>query len=159
MRLLLDADAIIKLYHAGVLARVVSALSCAVPQTVYDEVVTIGKQRLHEDAAAIEVILAGAVDILGLPPKASSESGVGAGEAGILTLLPGEPGAVVVSDDRRFLRTLTARGIPFLVPAAMVVVLAQSGLLTEVEAVEALDRLRSSIRAEEYWEARQKLNS
>lgn len=141
------------------MAEVIRAFSCAIPQTVYDEVVTKGKARLHQDAEAIETILRGMLVVLPVRKHQRPESGLGAGELGILSLLPQESDAVVVSDDRRFLTLLTAQGTPFLTPADMVVVLARRGILTKAAAWEALDRLRPAIRPAAYWQARQDLES
>lgn len=156
MRLLLDADGLIKLQRAGVLPQVVRMFDCVIPQTVYDEAVTQGIARLHQDAEAIEAALNGTVSVAPVP-TAQRESGLGAGEMGILGLLPTEAEAVVVSDDRRFLAVLMARGTPFLTPADLLVVLARRGSLTADEAMRALDRLRPGIRAAAYWEARHDL--
>ena len=139
MQLLLDADGIIKLNRAGVLAIVVREFSCAVPQTVYDEVVTKGKARLHQDAEIIETILAGNVTVLPVRRYEHQESGLGAGELGILSLLLRGRDAIVVSDDRRFLAQLTTQGIPFLTPADLLVMLARRGVLNKGEARTALD--------------------
>lgn len=56
MRLLLEADGLIKLNRARVLHQVVEAFPCTIPEAVYHEVVIIGKARLHQDAEEIEQI-------------------------------------------------------------------------------------------------------
>jgi hypothetical protein len=157
VRLLLDADGLIKLYRAGVLLQVVGTFACSIPFTVYEEVVTRGKARLHPDAEAIESILAGEVAVWQVERHRDPEQGLGEGELGILSLLYEERDATVVSDDRRFLTALTRQGTPFLTPADMIVVLLRREKLTDGEAREALDRLRPMIRLAAYWDARQEL--
>lgn len=147
----------IKLHRTGVLTQVVGAFSCMMPQAVYNEVVTRGKARLHQDAEAIEGIITGAVTIVSTQERQQPELGLGAGEIGILDLLAQETDPVVVSDDRRFLTLLSAQGIAFLTPADMLVVLARRGIMTRVEAGEALERLRPLIRLTAYHDARQGL--
>ncbi|MBF8266026.1 MAG: hypothetical protein HW384_1890, partial [Dehalococcoidia bacterium] len=127
MRVLIDADATIKLHRSGVLARLVSAFTCVMPQSVYDEVVTRGKERMHQDAEAIEATIAGAVTIVPTLKRQQPETGLGAGELGILDTLDQEVDMVVVSDDRRFLTLLAMRSIPFLTPADVLVLLARRG--------------------------------
>jgi hypothetical protein len=83
--------------------------------------------------------------------------GLGAGERAILSLITEWPDAVVVSDDRRFLTVLAAQRAAFLTPADMLVVLARRGILTKVEAGDALERLRPAIRTKAYWDARMDL--
>lgn len=155
--LLMDADGLIKLHRGGVLALVVRTFSCAVPQAAYEEVVTRGKARLYEDAGEIEAIISNAVTILPVQGRQQPELGLGAGELGILSFLVRERDCIVVSDDRRFLATLTTQGSEFLTPADMLVVLGRRGILTRAEAREALERLRPVIREAAYREARQDL--
>jgi len=159
IRLLLDADGIIKLYRAGVLAQVVRAFSCAIPRAVYEEVVAEGKLRLHPDADAIDAILLGMVTVIPVDRFQQPELRLGAGELAILSLLPQEPGAIVVSDDRRFLAVLSMQGTPFLTPADILVVLSRRDILSAGEAREALERLRPAIRLAAYWDARQDLEA
>lgn len=127
------------------------------PQAVYDEVVTRGKVRLHQDAGAIEAIIAGAVTIVPGQTRGQSETGLGIGELGILDLLDQETDPIVVSDDRRFLTVLSMRGIPFLTPTDILVLLAKRSVLSRTEAREALERLRPLIRVAAYYDAREDL--
>ena len=85
--------------------------------------------------------------------------GLGAGERGVLALIPQLADAIVVSDDRRFLAVLSSQDTPFLTPASLLVVLARRGALNEAEARDALDRLRPMIRPVAYWDAQQDLES
>lgn len=159
MRLLLDADGLIKLHRAGVLAVAVRTFNCVVPQAVYEEVVVRGRARLHDDAEAIEAILGGSSVVVRTEPYLQQlEIGLGAGELGILGLLPGEQNAVVVSDDRRFLAVLKSRGVRFLTPADILPLLWRRAALTQAQAREALERLRPSIRLAAYWDTRQDLD-
>jgi hypothetical protein len=156
MRLLLDADGLIRLHRAGVLTGALSTFIAVVPQAVYDEVVARGKARLHGDAEAIEDALRKSSAEIG--PKGDPEvpvAGLGAGELAILGLLATERDLVVVSDDRRFLAVLRDRGHRFLTPTDVLLLLWQRGALTQSEASQVLDRLRPSIRTPAYWEARQ----
>lgn len=158
VRVFLDADATIKLHRCGVLANLVGAFSCTMPQAVYDEVVTMGKARLHQDADSIERTIRGTVTVLPTVKRHEPALGLGAGELGILDLLAEETDPLVVSDDRRFLTLLTAQRIPFLTPADMLVLLARRGVLNKTEANEALRRLRPLIRSAAYQDASQDLN-
>lgn len=157
VKLLMDADATIKLHRSGVLARVVGGFSCMMPSAVYEEVVTRGKARLHEDARAIEGVIAGRVAVPQTQEREQPEAGLGAGEPGILELLDQGADAIVVSDDRRFLSLLSSRSIAFLTPADVLVLMARRGIVTRAEANEALERLRPMIRAWAYHEAREDL--
>ena len=156
MHLLLDADGLIKLHRAGVLGRMVKAFRCTVPEAVYHEVVTRGKERLHQDAEEIEHILGEEVEVVRIE-QAHGEMGLGAGEMAVLTLAVQYQSAIVVSDDRRFLATLTVRGLRFLTPTDLLVVLASQGILDKEEAKKALERLRPMVRAAAFWQAKDDL--
>ncbi len=158
MRLLLDADGLIKLQRAGVLARVAKVFACTIPQAVYREAVVRGKERFHRDAEDIERIVAETVTVAHTLDNPQSELGLGAGETAILAFLV-EQGRdfIVVSDDRRFLSILRGQGIQHITPAHLLVMLAWRGVLTRTEALEALERLRPTIRISTYWSVRQHL--
>ena len=158
MRLLLDADGVIKLHRAGLLNLVIGTFSCTVPEPVFDEVVTKAKARLHRDADAIEAILAESDAVRPAGPQQQVESGLGAGELGVLTVLASDQEAIVVSDDRRFLAVLKARGARSITPADLLTVLWRRDVLSTDEAKGALERLRPMIRSAAYWEARDELS-
>ena len=150
----MDADGLIKLYRAGVLPHVITEFPSTVPTSVYEEVVIVGKARLHSDAEAIQSIIEGSVTIKATNSPLRPDLGLGAGESAILDLLPAAD-TFVVSDDRRFLTLLAMQATPFLTPAGLLVLLKRQGALTKEQADEALERLRPSIRPAAYWEARQ----
>jgi hypothetical protein len=136
---------------------VVQEFSCATTEAVFDEVVTKGKARLHQDAEEIADIISGPVELLPIEEHTEAELGLGAGESSILSLLSREQDVLVVSDDRRFLSVLSARKVSFLTPADVILVLAMRYVLTQVEAEEALERLRPLIRRVAYLEAKHEL--
>jgi hypothetical protein len=138
---------------------VVEAFNCIVPLAVYNEVVTAGKVHRYPDAEAIEAALGGKAEIVRAEEGLEPGLGLGVGEMAILSLLPQARDAVIVSDDRRFLTVLGAEGISFLTPADLLVVMARRGMLTEIEAREALERLRPAIRTRAYWDTRAELGA
>jgi hypothetical protein len=107
----------------------------------------------------IESIVIGLVEILPVQVRAEPDSGPGAGEFGINSLLSQEQDAILVSDDRRFLTQLASRGSAFLTPADLLVLMVRRGILTADAAREALDRLRPAIRQAAYWDARSDLGA
>lgn len=158
VRLLLDSDALIKLYRAGVLAVAAKACSCAVPEAVYDEAITQGKARLYPDAEAIERTVQESIEVR---PASShigegmieAEARLGHGERALLSLYDGEEGGTIVSDDRYFLGFLARRGIPFLTPAALIVLFARDSTLRSEDTRAALEQLRPWIRESVYRQA------
>lgn len=156
--LLLYADGLIKLHRAGVLDQVAETFSCIISEAVYHEAVTQGKARMYPDAEAIEEIIKRSIFI-----KPSSQqhknyphgigSSLGIGERSILALYPQDEPTMVVSDDRSFLSLLSRQNIPFLVPAALIVILVRQGGLPVSNAKVALERLRPWIRESVYIQA------
>lgn len=157
MRFVLDADAVIKLHRAAVLRDVIAHVTCVVPGAVFDEAVTKGKQRLFEDAEQIEKLLS--TENVETVQVGATESAIqlGPGETEVLMFASMENDAVAVSDDRQFLSALTRHGIAFLTPAAVLVFLANRGILTHERALQALERMRPSIRAIAYQQAKNAL--
>ncbi len=154
MKLLFDADGLIKLQRAELLDLVARTFTCMIPEVVYHEVVTQGIERLYPDAHEIERTVRTA-RVLVQPASHSEplEPGLGMGEAAVLDLFQQGKGERIVSDDRRFLALLSRQGVPFIVPAALIVLMTRQGTLDIDHAHSALERLRPWIRDEVYQQA------
>lgn len=156
-QLLIDADALIKLNKAGILLKVVESFECVVPTAVYDEAVVVGRAFLHEDAEDIEHILEGTVTIV--EPIGSTGLGVslGRGETAVSQSKSQYPDALVVTDDRRFTSALRLTTDLVVSAAELLTLLARSRVLSLQEALEALERLRPSIRETIYKDIQSQL--
>lgn len=153
MKLVVDADALIELQRAGVLAVVVRFASVCVGREVWREAVVQGKAGGHEDAEEIERLAdrfrhEPAFDAATIP--AWSATGLGAGEIEAWQLMAYTASDAIVSDDRAFLRALEAAGVPFLTPAALIVAMARHAVIEGKEAHRALEALRPFIAAAQY---------
>ncbi len=159
--LILDADGLIKLHRASILEEVAQRFQCIIPNAVYDEVVTKGKEHGYVDAEDIDRIIASEIAVQQVPPGEELEQlGLGNGETEALALatqLGSE--AIVVTDDRQFLGMLIGLRIPFLVPAAILTTMAQEGFINRLEASEALERMRPIIPRTQYQLALQDLEA
>jgi hypothetical protein len=60
----------------------------------------------------------------------------------------------VATDDARFIRRLRGLGVPYAVPAVIVMRLCMDGVLTRDHATEAAEALRPHISADQYAAAR-----
>ena len=167
MAVILDANVIINLHQAGILALVHSRSECLVPWEVYEEVVERGRQVGHRDADEI-------ADIIGENTEFPAEilpelNHLGRGEAAALSrYVERQSGAgwsedVIVSDDRQFLRYVSRREendqvvIRRLTTAGLIAELGLSGVLTRGQARDALERIRSRIGERDYQAAQQLL--
>lgn len=158
MVIVLDADGLIKLSQAGVLEHVAQAFQCVIPDAVYHEAVTKARERQYRDAEEIERVVKSAMTIQPAATLDMPEFGLGAGETAVLALAAQQEGeSTIVSDDRRFLAFLNRQGVPFLMPSALIAMMAQQGFLTMSDAREILERLRPLIREAAFQRALQEL--
>jgi len=155
MRLVCDADGLIKMNKAGILEMVARHAEVLLGPEIFREAVEEGKARGYPDAFEIELV--SKQFTLKRPhvhPQADRilrERELGSGEREALQLYLSEEAEAIVSDDQAFLSLLEAHSVPYLTPAAIVVLLAERGILRPLEkAYEALERLRPLIRQEQY---------
>ncbi len=164
MKIVCDADGLIKLAKAGLLASLTVHVTLIVGEVVYSEAVTAGIARGHRDAFELEKTLAehgaqlvSAAESHGGDGMPNGKELLGRGEAEALFLYKEHQAHAVLSDDRAFLRLLEDEKIPYLTPASACVMLAEQGAMTGNRALRALDDLRPLIREDQYWAARQDL--
>lgn len=176
MIVLLDADALIKLYKAGVLELASQGFECITSSEIYNEVVLVGGERGYPDAREIGRIIEARIVVK--PGRSEREiiteleSGgammhptpptldiTGSGEKSLLPLVRLEEEPIIVSDDRQFLSSLAEQDISFVPVAGFIVVLAREGILEVNTAREALDRITPIIRGVDYQKAMQDLNT
>ncbi len=157
MRLIVDADAIIKLNRAGILAEMLRFHECVVPSLVYEEVA--GEENTYADATSIGELLRATATIAPVEIPFDPVVPLGLGEQGILSILEQFPNAIIVSDDRQFLNTIASLGLSCLAPAGVVVSMVQSRQIGLSRAYEALDLLRPVIRKQVYDAARALLDA
>lgn len=154
-KFVLDADAAIKLYKAGVLEALASFAKCSITRQVYQEILK-GKDKMYEDAFDIERLVdKGKIAVC--ETKAEEIEGLGVGECSSLAIFQKLKGDAIVSDDRKFLSVLEERRVPFIIPTDIIAMLAIKQKISKNEAVSALDEIKRLVREENYTSAKRNI--
>ena len=152
MRLAMDSDWLIKLTKAGLKESVCQAWTVTIPPAVHRE--TVHQAVGRPDAARIENnIAAGHLTV------AVRDDGHGKGDDAVLSLYEAGGFDAVATDDARLIRHLRGLGVPYAVPAVLIVALRQQGSMSADEAAQALSALQPHVSADEYASAQLMLRS
>ena len=157
VRVVSDADALIKIGKAGFLEVLAEEVELIVGPEVYREAVIEGKSRGYADAYALEQIVDAHVRVRDNAPgsqaqveRLAKEIAIGSGEREALNLYLQETADAILSDDRLFLGALDRLEIAYLTPAAALLWLVERQSLPRADALQALEDLRPLIRGEQY---------
>jgi rRNA-processing protein FCF1 len=163
MKVLMDADCLIKLTKAGIKEAVCAHLSVVIPQVVRHEVIELGKN--HPDSIVIKnnldkgLLSLSESDIETREATSSTDSkgSIGSkgsidskGEDAVLATFLNGGFAAICSDDKRFIRRLRALDVPYVTPAVCIVLLLKQACITLPDAQEKLGLLASFISSDEY---------
>lgn len=155
-KFVLDADGAIKLSKAGMLETLAEHSKCIMPQQVYDEVMK-GKEKMREDTFAIEMLVSNKkLKVVDVNIKEVQEN-LGLGEKAALAAFNTYKVEAIVSDDRKFLNKLEAKGVSFTTPANLIVMLVANKKLTKEKGLRALNKIKNSIRDDVYNKAKEAL--
>jgi len=145
MKLLMDADCLIKFTKAGFKKTIVDKINIFIPQVVKEESVDAGKQKGCDDAFLIEKnIKAKKIKVVHKSKKYVN------GDQALTDLFDSEKYLAVATDDAKLSRVLRLRGIPFLLPAVVILKLFRDRKINRNVALEMLEKLRPFISDDEY---------
>lgn len=139
----MDTDCLIKLTKAGLKERVCEAWEVSIPRAVQRE--TVDQAPNRPDAIRVKSNIENGC----LRVAAGREREI-KGEDAVLKLYNKGGFGAVATDDVRFIRHLRGLGVPYAVPAVIVVILRQEGVLTAEEAGQALAALRPHVSVDEH---------
>jgi rRNA-processing protein FCF1 len=143
MKIAMDADCLIKLTKAGLKEAVCMAWAVSIPTLVVEE--TVDRSPKCPDAVLIEEnIHAGRLKVHNVG------QGNVKGEDAVLSLFNSCGFNAVGTDDARFIRRLRGLGVPYALPAVILVKLCQEKCMSNQEALDALAALRPYISDDEH---------
>ena len=146
MRLLMDADCLIKLTKAGLKGFMCQHEEITIPVEVKIEVVDVGKEKGHPDAELVEKnITKGLVSLA----KEITTGHLKGDAALIATFNKGRYGAIA-TDDAKLIRMLGSAGIPYILPALLIYSVYKRGLIDHGTGMNWLSRLSAFISEDEY---------
>lgn len=143
MKLLMDADCLIKLTKSKLKELVCRNFSVAIPQLVKEEIIYNAKE--HLDAVIISENIENKLITLDTMPFPYKK-----GEDAIFSIFQQGGYDAICSDDKRFIKRLRFLNIPYITPAVFIALLLKKRRLTIQEAQEKLDCLSSFVSDEEY---------
>ena len=145
MKILMDADCLIKLTKSGLKEIVARKYKIIIPEIVKNEVVDLGKDKGCHDAVVVEKnIDAGRILVAKTPFKYSS------GDQAVIEQFQKEKYDVIATDDTKLIKKLRISNMPFIVPALIIYNLFLKEALNRADALHALETLADYISDDEY---------
>jgi len=145
MKLLMDADCLIKLTKAGLKELVVLNCDVFIPEPVKREVVDAGKKKECSDAYAVEKNIGSKlIAVIGAPETVEK------GDQALIALYKKEAHDAVATDDVKLVHQLKALNIPYILPGLILYRLLKDGKSDYKTTVWALRQLSEYISDDEF---------
>jgi len=157
MKVILDADSLIKLTKAKVKEIVLKNMEAYIPPKVFEETVEIPKEEGYPDAFLIdENLKKGLLAVEKIKENKEAEAMIAklrmrGGEADVFRLYKSGDFDVVSSDDGKFLEMLDGLNVPYITPSALIVFLFKKKVLSREDAESYINNLKEMISDEEYY--------
>ena len=147
MKVIMDADCMIKLTKAGLKEDICQAFEVTIPHLVKEEIVDRGKAKKLPDALLIERNIQ--EKLIKVDKKRDQRIDVGEKEA--MALFQNGGYDAIGSDDKRFVKQLRLFNIPYVTPAVFIAIMLKQGDIKSVYAEERLQALSEFISDSEYF--------
>jgi rRNA-processing protein FCF1 len=145
MKILMDADCLIKLTKAGLKEPICRFTEVVIPRTVQREVVEAGRIKGQPDADLVDQNIRD-----GLIAIAEESSPHHSGDQALIDVFKEGRYTHVATDDAKLIRNLRSAGIPFTVPALLIHAQYEKGEIDRKTALLRLDALSVFVSDEEY---------
>ncbi|MDK2831840.1 MAG: hypothetical protein PWQ63_1383 [Methanolobus sp.] len=161
MRILLDADASIKLTKIGLIEILASEFSLILTDVVYDEHVNVGIKNNYPDAMIMKGLVSQGAITVGRTdneyPSMNNDFNLDRGEASLLNYYMQNEVDLMVSDDEKFLKALNELELPFIPSASTILMCVNRNLISKEQGLEFLDSLKFMIKDEHFYYIRSKI--
>jgi rRNA-processing protein FCF1 len=142
MKVIMDADCLIKLTKAQIKEDVCNAFEVIVPSKVHLEIMV--NASMHPECLVIQKNMEN-----GKLNEVAEYQRAEKGEGAVLSLYQGGGYAGVASDDKRFINRLKVLGVPYITPAVFIVLLAKQKHIMIDEAFAKLENLSHLVSDDE----------
>jgi len=146
MKILMDADCLIKLTKSGLKEKVCQQYEIAIPAIVKKEVVEAGKRKGLPDAEVVEKNIK--KDIIRVVGKESSTRIKG--DQALIEIYKRSRYDAIGTDDAKLMRVLRLAGIPYILPGLFIHSLYHGNIIDKATAMDWLNRLSNFISEDEY---------
>jgi hypothetical protein len=150
MRIVMDADALIKLTRAGAKEAMAAVFDVVLPEAVQRETTS---DRFPDGLLIAQNIQRGRLQVhvvREVPLEAAVLPAGGERDVFALHRSLGDPAARIVSDDRRLIKRLAMLSTPVWTPGVVLVALVERGGVSRAQARRWLEALRATVSADEY---------
>lgn len=145
MKLLMDADCLIKLTKAGLKELVTAKDTISIPEQVKREVVDAGKKKQCADAIAVEKNIGSKmISVIDVPVQVEK------GDQALIAIYREEDYDAIATDDTKLSRRLKALNIPFILPALILYQLFKKSKIDYKTALWALQQISEFISEDEF---------
>jgi rRNA-processing protein FCF1 len=146
MKLLMDADCLIKLTKAGLKEEICKRFEVDIPSVVKKEVVDAGKGKGLSDAELVEKNIQN--DIIRVTGKGFSAPVKG--DQALIEIFRQGRYDLIATDDGKLIRFLKTIGIPYILPGLLIHSLYQTDAINKVTALDWLEKISDFISEDEY---------
>ena len=159
-KILLDADASIKLTKISIIETFASGFEVITTADVYDEQVTAGLKRNYPDAKKMEKLVSdGKVTVVKSTEKpfVYDSLRLGRGEKSVIDYYLTNDVDLIISDDEAFLKILDNYAVPFTPVAGAILMCIIRGLMNKEQGLKYLELLTPMIRDENVFYIKRKI--
>ncbi len=160
VKILLDADASIKLTKISIIEIIASGFEVFLTREVYEEHVVAGLKRNYDDAEKMEYLVSnGKITVTEVTEKSSVYENykLGRGEKSVINCYLVNDIDLIVSDDEAFLKILDNYDVPFVPVAGTILMCVIKGLISKEKGLKYLEALKPMIKDEHIFYIKNKI--